>query len=157
MKKTQGMALVEIVVGATIISMIAWAAASTYNTYISYALTNQKNVQASYLLEEGLEVVTYFRNKSWLGNIAPLSTSTTYYLLWSGTDWATTTTAQRIDGEFLRSVAIADVKRDGSDRIASSGTFDPNTKKITTTVSYFQGHSTTTRSISTYITNIYGN
>ncbi len=151
------MALVEIVVGASIIAVIAWAATSTYSTYISYALANQKNIQASYLIEEGQEVFSYFRNESWSGNIAPLSTTTTYYVSWIGTDWIATTTPQYIDGEFLRSITIGDVKRDGSDRISNSGTNDTNARKITSTVSYWQGHSTTTRSISTYITNIYAN
>ena len=108
-------------------------------------------------MEEGLEVVTFLRDKGWANNIAKLSTTTIYYLSWSGTDWATTTTPQYVDGMFLRKISVADVKRDGSDRIASSGTYDPNTKQITATVEYYQGHSTTTRVMSTFITNLYSN
>ena len=154
MQKNKGMALVEIVIGSAIISVAILAASSAYGTYVNYAFANQRNVQAGYILEEGLEAVTFFRDTSWSGNIAKLSTTTTYYLTFSST-WATTTTAQYVDGVFLRSLTISDVKRDGSDKIAGSGTYDPNTKLITATVAYPQGQATTTKSISTYITNIY--
>ena len=147
------MALVEIVVGAAIMSTGILAINSAYSTYVQYALANQKNVEAGTLLEEGLEVMTFFRDMSWT-NISKLSTTTTYYLTFPSSNWATTTTAQYVDGVFLRSIDIADVKRDANDDIASAGTYDSNIKKITATVSYWQGHGTTTRSISTYITNI---
>ena len=149
----KGMALVEILIGSAIISVGILAVSSVFSTYVQYAFANQQNVSASYILEEGLEVMTYFRDKSWT-NISTLSTSTTYYLSFNN-DWATTTTPQYVDNLFLRKINITDVKRDAGDEISASGTYDPNTKKITTTVEYWQGHSTTTRSISTYITNLY--
>lgn len=155
--KTKGFALVEIIIGSSIISVGIIAAITSFNTYLNYAFSNQKNVQASYLLEEGLEAVTGFRDKGWSTYISKLSTTTTYYLTFSGTSWATTTSPQYVDGEFLRSININDVKRDASDNISTSGTYDPNTKEVVATVSYSQGHATTTKSISTYITNLYAN
>ena len=157
MIKNKGTALAEILIGSAIISTGILALISAYNTYIGYALANQKNIQASYLLEEGLEVMTFSRDKGWVQNISKLSTTTTYYLTFGGSNWATTTTPQYVDGEFLRKINISDVKRGADDRISDSGTYDPNTKKITATVEYWQGHSTTTRVISTYITNLYNN
>jgi len=157
LKKNKGFGLVEIILGASILTVGILALIISYTTYVKFALSNQKNVQAAYLLEEGIEAVTILRDKGWTANIATLSTTTTYYLSWNGSHFATTTTAQYVDGQFLRSVGISDVKRDGSDRIATAGTWDPNTKKITATVSYFQGHATTTKSIASYISNIYSN
>ena len=156
-KTNRGMGLVEIIVGSAIIMSGVMVIIATYNTYVSYALSNERNVEAGYLLEEGMEAMTFLRDKSWTANIVPLSTTTTYYLNWNGSYWATTTTAQYVDGIFLRSVGITDVKRDGSDHIASSGTYDPNTKQISATVAYWQGHATTTKTIYTFISNIYGN
>jgi hypothetical protein len=153
-KFTTGFALAEIVIGSAIILTAVLAINITYTKYMEYAFANQKNVEAAYLMEEGLEVIMFFRNASWVGNIASLSTTTTYYLTFNGVVWATTTTPQYIDGQFLRSIQVFDVKRDATDDIASTGTYDPNTKKVTATVSYYQGHGTTTRSISTYISNI---
>ncbi len=156
MKKNRGMAIVEILIGSAIISVGIFAAITSFNTYVNYAFANQKNIQAAYLLEEGLEVLGYMRDTSWV-NISRLSTTTTYYLTWSGTTWATTTVPQYVDNEFLRSISVTDIKRDASDDISNSGTYDPNAKQITATVSYYQGHATTTKSISTILTNLYDN
>ena len=151
---SRGFALVEIIIGVAIISVGILAANSTYSAYVSYALANQKNIQASYILEEGLEAMTFLRDFGWTANISKLSTTTTYYLTLNGTYWATTTSAQYVDGEFLRKINITDVKRDASDHIAVAGTYDSNIKKVTATVDYPQGHATSTKSISTYITNL---
>lgn len=156
MKKNKGMALVEIVIGSAIIASAIIAASSAFSTYVQYALSNQKNIQGAYILEEGLEVMTFFRDNSWL-NISRLSTSTAYYLNISNGVWATTTVPQYVDGEFLRSITVSDVKRDSNDDISTSGTYDPNTKLVTATVYYYQGHSTTTKTLSTYLSNIYDN
>ena len=156
-KFNTGMALVEIIIGSAIISGGVLAAIVSYNTYVNYALANNKNIQASYLLEEGLEVMTFFRDSGWTANISGLSTSTTYYLNYSSGAWATTTTPQYVDGVFLRSISVSDVKRDAIDQISASGTYDPNTKKITATIDYLQGQATTTKSLSLYITNINAN
>lgn len=153
-RKNIGMGLVEIIIGASIISVGILAAITSFTTYVQYSLANQKNVQAGYLLEEGLEVMTFFRDKGWAVNVASLSTSTPYYLTWNGSGWDTSTIPTYVDGLFLRSISVGDVMRDVNDRISNSGTYDPNTKQITATVSFWQGHGTTTKSISTYIANI---
>lgn len=147
-----GMAMIEILIGSAIISGGILAISTSYTEYYKYALANQKNVEASYLLEEALEVATFFRNTSWV-NISGISTTTTYYLSFSST-WATTTVPQYVDGVFLRSLNFSDVRRDANDDIATTGTFDSNAKKVTATVSFWQGHATTTKTMSMYVTNI---
>ncbi|MES3005075.1 MAG: hypothetical protein V4690_03125 [Patescibacteria group bacterium] len=151
--KKAGLALAEIIIGASIMSIAILAVSSVYARYVDYALSNDENVVASYVLEEGVEVMTFFRDVSWL-NIGNLSTTTTYYLTFSGNSWATSTTPQYVDGKILRRVNLEDVRRDINDDIAVAGTVDSNIKKITVTVEYFQGHATTTKSLSTYLTNI---
>ena len=152
-----GMGLIEIIIGSAIILSAILAANTTYTTYTQYALANEKNVQAAYLLEEGVEVTYFLRDKSWTANIASLSPATAYYLNFIGGTWATTTTPVYVDGQFLRKINVALVNRDSNDDIAGAGTNDPNTRKITVSIDYFQGHATTTKSLSTYITNIYNN
>ena len=156
-RKDRGMALLEIIIGASVITVGILAVVTSYNLYFQYALANESNAQAGYLLEEGLEVVSFMRDGSWSENIATLATSTDYYLSFVGSSWATTTEPQYVDGRFLRSFVMSDVYRDINDDISSSGAIDPNTKEVTVNVSFLQGHSTTTKSISTYITNIYDN
>ncbi len=151
--KKSGLALAEIVIGASIMSVAILAVSSLYARYVDYALSNDKNVVASYALEEGLEVMTFFRDAAW-SNIGNLSTTTTYYLTFSGNSWATSTTPQYVDGKILRRITVADVRRDANDDIASTGTHDPDTKRVTVTVEYSQGRATTTKAISTYLTNL---
>jgi prepilin-type N-terminal cleavage/methylation domain-containing protein len=150
-----GFTLIEVVIASAIIVTGVLALSEAYTRYVKFALTQEKNTQAAYLAEEGLEVITHIRDQQW-SSIRTLSTSSPRYLAWNSTSWQTTTTPQYIDGIFLRSLTVADVYRDGSDRIASSGSFDPNTKFITVSVSYPQGQTTTTKTLSTYLTNING-
>ncbi len=154
----KGMGLVEILIGSAIILTGILGLSSAYSAFVKYAFSNENNVQAAYLTEEAFEAVTFMRDTSWDGNIKRLSTTTDYYLTWNSNKWATTTTPQYVDSIFLRKFTITDVKRDSADRISTTtGTYDPNTKLITVTISYAQGHATTSKSLSTYITNLYAN
>lgn len=157
----QGFGVIEIVIGSAIILAGIVSLMAAYTIYTKFALANDKNVQAAYLAEEGIEAVSFLRDSGWNSNIKNLSTTTTYYIAWSSSTWKSTTTPQYVDGTFLRSFAITDVSRDsGNDKISttSSGVYyDPNTKKITVTLQYYQGHATTTQTMNTYITNLYGN
>lgn len=151
----KGSAMVEIIVGVSIMLVGILVINTSYSTYMQYALSNQRNVEASYLLSEGLEAISLFRDDGWLKNISGFSTTTTYYLSFNGTKWATTTTPQYVDGFFLRAINLFDVKRDANDDITlSGGTYDSNIKLVTVTISYWQGHGTTTRTMSRYIVNI---
>ncbi len=155
MKKNLGIALIEVIIGSAIISVGILTINSSFNTYVEYALANQRNAEAAYILEEGLEAMTFIRDKGWNTYVATLSTTTTQYLSFYGGTWSTVATPEYVDGVFLRSIAIEDVTRDGTDDISAEGTYDPDIKKITSTVSYFQGKATTTKSMSVYIANIY--
>ena len=151
------MSLVEILIGASIISIGMLALIDAYTLYVKYALLHDKDVQTAYLLEEGLEAVTLLRDQSWTANIAPLAASTTFSLYYNGTTWTKGTTTEYIDGTFVRNFVLNSVTRNGSDQISASGTTDPNTRKVTVTISYPQGGGTTTQSLSKYITNLYAN
>lgn len=153
----KGIGLVEIIIGSAIILVVAVALVQSYNTYILYALGNQNNTRANFLLEEGVETLILLRDESWTSNISTLQNGVNYYLYFNGTNWRSTTTPQYIDSDFVRSFSLDAVNRDTNDDISASGTLDPNIKKATVTVSYFQGHGTTTKSVSTYITNLYAN
>ncbi len=154
--RTKGFGLIEVVIGSAIITIGILGVITGFTTYVRYALSNERNIQAAYLLEEGVEAVTFLRDKGWTTYITPLTASTTYYLAYNGSYWTATTTKQYVE-EFVRSFVITAVTRDANDKIAASGTNDPNTKKVTVTLQYHQGSSTTTKSISTYITNMYEN
>jgi Tfp pilus assembly protein PilV len=158
-KFQQGIGIIEVLIAASIITIGLLALIESYNVYLNFALANSGNVQAAYLLEEGIEGMTFIRDKAWTTNIALLSTSTVYYLAFdaSASTWKATTTPQYIDNTFLRTIGLADVKRDTNGYIVTTGgTYDASTKLINVTLQYFQGHSTTTRTMSSYISNING-
>lgn len=153
--RIKGFGLIEIIVGSAILT-ISLAAVSTYfQKSLQFNQDNKKIVQASFLLEEGLEVVKFFRDTSWL-NIFGLTADTSYYLNFNGTKWATSTSNVFVDNLFERKLVINNVSRDANDDIVSSGgTNDADTKKATISVSWRGRNGTTTKSISTYITNIF--
>jgi prepilin-type N-terminal cleavage/methylation domain-containing protein len=152
--KSKGFGLIEMVVGISILAISLVGIGAVAQRSLMLSRQSLQETQASFLLEEGSEVMRLFRDTAWV-NIGGLSTTTTYYLTY-GSAWATTTTANKIDGIFTRSVTVADVKRDGNgnDDIVSSGVYDPGTKKITVTLSWMNGFATSTKTAQFYLTDI---
>ena len=146
------MCLVEIIIATAIVLSICVTLITISLTYYQTAQSNIQSVKATYLIEEGLEVVNFLKTANWDGNIGSLTVGTDYYLAWSTTTrvWATSTTPNTIDN-YNRKFKVEDVNRDGNDDIASSGFNDPKTKKVTVTVAWPSSSGTTTKSISAYI------
>jgi len=157
----KGISLVEILVAVFIFSVVLSSLVVATNMYLSEAGDSLKSAKAAYFAEEGIEAVKTIRDVKWT-NITTLSTSTTYYLLFntaSSTNysWATTTAATSTDG-FIRKINLSNANRDGTGHIVSSGgTADANTRLLTVSVSWLSKTGTTTKSLSTYMTNIVGN
>lgn len=145
-------------VGASVLAISLLGISTFFQGTLQASSITQTLVQGDYLLEEGMEVMKVLRDTSYTNNIAKLSTTTPYYLSWNGTSWATSTVSAAIDSKFYRTIVLTDVKRDSTTQdIASVGVFDPNTKQITVSVAWNRKAATTTRSISTYIMNLFNN
>ena len=86
--------------------------------------------------------------------ILPLSNGVDYYLAFTGTSWQATLTPTYV-GMFDRRIRLAEVYRDAEDDIAASGTLDPNTRLVSSTVSWLEHGATSTKVVSTYITNMF--
>ena len=157
------MNLVEAMVGITIISFVFMGLIGAYNRFVSAALDTQPTSKATYLAEEGIEALKILRDTSWTTQIAPLGTTTTYYLTFatSTATWTATSTASYgyVDTIFLRSFTITDLNRDATtkDIVSSGGAYDPDTKKISISVAWRNGNATSTKSIATYIANLFSN
>lgn len=152
---TKGFGLIEIIIGSTILTISLIAISTYFQKSLQLSQDSGKTVQASFLLEEGIEVAKFFRDTSWQ-NISGLTAGTSYYFQFDGTKWATTSSNVFIDNIFERKLVINNVSRDANDDIVSSGgTNDADTKKTTVSVSWLGRSGTTTKSISTYITNIF--
>jgi Tfp pilus assembly protein PilV len=158
--KQGGLSLVEVLFGSSIILIFVVALVGVHNFYIKVSAQSADTSKALLLAEESIEGVKFLRDSSWTNNIASLGFDPTYYLTYSTTTntWQLSTAYSLIDGRFDRSIKVQVVRRDSSGRIVSSGGIaDPNSRLITTSVSWRGRGATTTKSIATYITNIHDN
>lgn len=154
----EGLTLVEVMIATSIILVFLLALFGTHNMYLKTAFSGAKAVKAAYLAEEGIEVARFLRDSSWETNIVAFSTAIDYSLVFESGLWRATTTDIFIDDIFERKIVLSEVYRDSSAKIVSSGgTLDPNTRMVTVAISWESGAATTTKSISTYITNLFDN
>ena len=128
-----------------------------YNFFIRISISNPPLFQSSFLAEEGIEAVKFMRDSGWSKNINALTADVPYTLVFDGNSWTTTTSANYIDGRFDRRVSVSDVYRDTFGNITETGSFDPDTKKVLVVVSWQKDTSTTTKEITTYVSNIFKN
>jgi prepilin-type N-terminal cleavage/methylation domain-containing protein len=170
MSMKRGFGLLEVVVGIAILgtSFYALLALSRYVLVVSAETT--RGLQADFLLEEGVEAVRAIRDsfgytptRTLIGSPPPTPPIVTGYISFSTTtsSWAANiTTPEVIDGTFWRIGQLLPVYRDpANDNIVPSTTpgsaQDVNTGQLNVIVSWHTNAGTTTRSISTYLTNYF--
>ncbi len=156
-KKQRGFGLVEMIIGASVLSVSLLGISSFFQKTLEVSSITQSAVQGDYLLEEGVEAVKLLRDTGYANNIAKLSTTTPTYLTWNGSNWATSSTNVFIDGKFERKITTAEVLRNASEDISDTGTLDPQTRLVAVSVAWNIKGATTTRTIQTYIANIFNN
>lgn len=153
-----GLTLVEVLIATSIILVFLVSLLGVHTLYLKTAFTNGNVVKGAYLVEESVEAVRFLRDSSWSANIAPLSLNVNYGLVFDAGTWQATTTNIRVDNIFERVMAFSAVYRDASgDIVSSGGTLDPDILLVISSVSWANGGVITTKSISTYITNIFDN
>ena len=155
--RLRGFGLVEIVVVVGLLAIAGIAVISAYNLILINSLQGVHSVKALFLAEEGLEAARLLRDESWSTKIAPLTSGTKYWPVFSTTTgkWQLSGSEVFVDGTFERTLEVASVYRDANSDLADSGTLDPNAKKVTASVSWRRGQATTTKTITTYLTNLF--
>ncbi|MDZ7726614.1 MAG: hypothetical protein U5L75_03485 [Candidatus Campbellbacteria bacterium] len=135
----KGIGLIEVLIATTILTLIVFAFTSSLSLYSSASVDATKRTQATFLAEEGLEVVRMLRDESWSNNIEPQSSDTDYGFSFdtSTSDWSITSGPETF-GEFTRTLVFGDVYRDSNDDIVTdgSGTFDPDSRFVTVEVTW---------------------
>jgi len=155
-KTNRGFGLIEIIVGVAIISTTLFALVGASNSFLRLSRNTLMEIQATFLVQEGVDAIRVLRDKGWTDNIATLTTDQDYELRFDGVSWFATTEDQTIDGTFSRVFVMSDVYRDGNDDIAPAGTLDPGTKKFELEVSWTSvTGNTVTTSVTTYFTNLF--
>jgi len=169
-KLSRGVSMIEVVIGTAILLLAMTGLLTAYNVFVRAGTKTMQTVQASYLLEEGVEAVSTIRDKGWAANIASLSLATNYYLYWSSGRWNLTTTPSLIDNFYTRYIVFSSVYRDANDEVANSDdynssddyigfgdTLDPGTIRVRVYVKWQDSKTIKSRTIATYLTNLYNN
>jgi hypothetical protein len=160
-----GFGLIEVVAASGIISMVILSVSLFFQKTLELSKFAQDTVQANYLLEEGVDIVQAERSERWstdLGGlgVGSLVSGTDYYtdFLSSGF-WGISATPEMLAGRFERKVAVGNVSRDPVTRnieaIYNVANNDPDTRKVTVSVGWWTKAGTTTKSITTYVTNLF--
>lgn len=141
--------LIEILLAMTLFAIfsmgIFYVSLDTIQTDSRIQLDNEALLYA----QEGLEAIRNIRDRDYLA-----LTNGDHGLSFDGTEWVFIAAPEDIYGFYSRTVTISDVYRDVDGEIAETGTFDPETKKVVSEVSW-DWKSIIPRSISltTYLSN----
>jgi len=152
----KGFGLIETVIGISIAVLVALAVGQVSIIALRASAEKNDKIEAINLAKEGIEIVRNIRDDGWTANISGLSFGTTYYTATSSNQWIlTTTNPGLLNGKYARTVVLDNVMRDfNDDIIASGGTDDPGTKKVTVTVSWTSSGNPKSLSLEAYIANI---
>ena len=153
--KTQaGVTLVEVITGVAIVSVVLIAIGFSVQAYIEARRTLLINLEATYLAEEGYEIVRSIRDENWT-TLSALPLNTTRYLSVSTTTRSITTTPEVTDTDFRRSFKLQSVYRNASDDIVAStapgATLDSDARKVEMSVAGSNG----TTTFEAILTNLY--
>lgn len=157
--KTQnnGFSLVEVLVACSIITLTSLSLMSATTKGIELSNRALRQVEATQLMEEGVEAVKTIRDSDW-NVISNLNLDTNYYLSFntSTNTWSLISTpVAPIDNIFTRIIVLSGVNRDSNDSISSSGTLDTGSKKVNISVSWLVSNGTNSKNITFYLTNIF--
>ena len=85
-----GIGLIEAVAGISIVSIFIFSLMLA--TQLSQKIVGEsvRNIQASFLLEEGVDAVKIFRDTSWSSGIGNLVAGQNYFFSYNGTTWIST-------------------------------------------------------------------
>lgn len=152
--KSRGFTIVEIMVVVGVIIIAFTAVLGFFAFEAKIAERSRMRLQAISLIEESIEAVRNFRdNTTWDSDgMGFLDIGVDYHPVSSSTGWNIVSGNEIID-EFTRAIVFNAVLRDVDDDISGSGTNDPNTRKVTVTVSWTDRQGSAIESLITYITN----
>lgn len=158
----RGFTLVEAVMAITVFALGIVSVASLGSIAKSTSDLGKDTVVASNYLQEGLEAMRSLRDASW----SNVGTDGNYRLVSQGASypaWQLSSGTEAVD-KFTRTVQIASVSREDTDSsgtitsgdkmVPNGGVFnDPDTKKITVTLTWKSGSRTVTKTLTEYLTN----
>lgn len=127
---SKGMSVLEVVIGASIILILATAMGGAWASFIVLTRISTEKTQAALIIEETADGIRFLRDKGWASNISTVTLDTPHYLKWQNGKYEISADATPVRGNFTRTVTFKSVMRNGQDDISSSGTIDIKTKKV---------------------------
>jgi len=130
----KGQFIIELLITIGLVSMILPALLTGFFAVRSGSTNQDQKIQAVFYLKEAAEAVRNLRDTDW----NKIATNGIFHPVVTGSTWSLTPGSETINAYNLtRRVEISDVYRNSNGTIvASGGTLDPSTKKITITVSW---------------------
>ncbi len=156
--QSQGFSVIEIVIASAIIVTVVSAAAAAWQAYLKISNTAARNTEASLFSVEAAEALHIMRDQSWSSKIVPLALNTAYQLYWNGAQYQATTSQILLQSQFVRTMTLSSIMRDGNSNIVSSGgTVDSNARKINISVFLVGATSSPIMQTEMLLHNIYAN
>lgn len=127
----KGQSLIEVILTIVLVSIFFPALLTGFVSTRSNRAVKDQRQHATAYLTEAQEAIRVVRANGW-SNL----TAGTYHPTISGSTWILANGPETIDGNYTRQIIIEDAIRDSNGNIAQSGTPDPATKLIITSVSW---------------------
>lgn len=129
----KGLTIIEIILAITIFSIFS---ISIFYLSLDNITKENRSIlgnEALLYAQEGIEATKYLRDKNFL-----LLQNGDHGLEIANNSWTFIPAPEEIDGFYQRTVTIEDVFRDENGNIAQTGALDPDTKKVTSEVSWLE-------------------
>jgi Tfp pilus assembly protein PilV len=147
--KQLGFALIEVILATSLLAVFATGITMSVVSGLNLNRSSQEQTIANQYAIEGMEAIRSIRNQ----NYASLTTQVQGVVANNGV-WTATTSANVFD-KYTRIIAIEEVLRDVQGNIVtSSGTLDPDIKRVTVNVNWNAGGA---RNLSTSLTSYLAN
>jgi len=146
--RREGMSVVEVILAGALFVIVAIPIVGLLiQSFTSNRLGNEETIATQYAAE-GLEAVRDIHNRSF----SALANSTGTGVAVVGGVWTFSGTSSTF-GKYTRIITVSSTFRDVSGNIVASGTPDPDTKQVISTVSWNRGAFTDSVALNTYLTN----
>ena len=126
--------MIEIVIVTAMVSGALFAFSQAGAFALKLLRHEKETLEMTLLAQEGLEVARSLRDDSWAAlawRVGVQNPSLPYYPVLAGGRWTLSTTSPGlVNNTYSRFVIFEKVRREGSDRIASSGSEDQGTLKV---------------------------
>lgn len=151
----KGFGLIEVLITTAILAIVITGLMMLGSATLKISYQLKKNAIAANLAAETIEAVMATKKESW-DNVSSLAINTQYHptiTAGSPAKWTISSGNETING-FSRAFILSAVGRDANDNIVSAGGIDdPNTKKITATVTWSDSTGDHQTVLTSYLTN----